>query len=102
MTEPNPIDPGTIQHVEEGGRGAFFIERNGERVAEMTYRRARPTRVTIDHTEVDEELSGQGIARKMLDALVEWARATNTRVVATCPYARAQFQRDPSIGDVLA
>jgi hypothetical protein len=38
----------------------------------------------------------------LLDAAVAWARETGTRFVVTCPYATAQFDRDPSIRDVLA
>ena len=102
MTVRDAIDASSIQHEEDGARGAFYIEVDGERVAEMIYRRANPTRITVIHTEVSDALSGQGVARKLLDALVAWARATGTRVVATCPYARAQFQRDESIRDVLA
>ena len=102
MTEGGGIDIGSIQHEEDEARGAFFIEIDGERVAEMAYRRANPARITVIHTEVRESLSGQGVGRTLLDALVAWARATDTKVVATCPYVRAQFQRDPSIQDVLA
>jgi predicted GNAT family acetyltransferase len=89
-----------IQHEEDEGRGAFFIALQGERFAEMTYSRVDPARVIIDHTQVDERLQGRGVARKLLDAAVAWARATQTRVHATCPYAKAQFEKDASIRDV--
>lgn len=92
----------TIVHDETGHRGAFYIEREGKRVAEMTYSRANAALVIIDHTEVDKSLSGQGVARRLLDAAVAWARATHTKVMATCPYASAQFAKDASIRDVLA
>ena len=92
----------SISHEESGHRGAFYIEQDGNRIAEMTYSRANPSLVIIDHTEVDRSLSGQGIARKLLDAAVSWARETHTKVMATCPYASAQFANDPSIRDVLA
>jgi predicted GNAT family acetyltransferase len=92
----------TIAHEENGHRGAFFIEEGGKRVAEMTYSRANKSLVIIDHTEVAESLAGQGVARSLLDATVAWARATQTKIVATCPYASAQFAKDPSIRDVLA
>ena len=91
-----------IAHEESGHRGAFFIAQDGKRLAEMTYSRANDALVIIDHTEVDARLSGQGVARKLLDAAVAWARETHTKVLATCPYASAQFARDPSIRDVLA
>ena len=90
-----------IRHEEADGRGAFFIRREGQRLAELTYSRVGPHLVVIDHTEVDAKLQGLGIARRLLDTAVAWARATRTRVVATCPYAKAQFDKDPSIRDVL-
>jgi predicted GNAT family acetyltransferase len=91
-----------IAHEETGHRGAFFIEQDGKRVAEMTYSRANAALVIIDHTEVAPSLGGQGVARKLLDATVAWARQTQTKIMATCPYASAQFAKDPSIRDVLA
>lgn len=91
-----------IRHAESDGRGAFFIERDGARVAEMTYSRAGEALVIIDHTEVHELLRGLGVTRRLLDTAVAWARSTETRVIATCPYAKAQFDKDPSIRDVLA
>ena len=92
----------SISHAEKDHRGAFFLEQDGRRVAEMTYTRASDSLVIIDHTEVDPSLSGQGVGRQLLDAAVKWARETHTKVIATCPYASAQFARDPSIRDVLA
>jgi hypothetical protein len=92
-----------VSHEEHGHRGAFFIEREGVRVAEMTYSRTSPTLVIIDHTEVSTELGGQGVGHQLLDHAVAWARATNTRLLATCPFATVQFTKDPArFGDVLA
>jgi hypothetical protein len=92
----------TIAHLENDRRGAFFIEQDGKRVAQMTYSRASATLVIIDHTEVAASLGGQGVGRRLLDTAVRWARETHTRIIATCPYASAQFAKDPSIRDVLA
>jgi uncharacterized protein len=92
-----------IERVDEGDhRGSFVIEKDGQRLAEMTYTGAGEKKVIIDHTWVDDSLRGQGIARKLLDALVAWARETGTRAIPICPYASAQFEKDPSIRDILA
>jgi len=91
-----------VEHKEQGNRGMFFILRDGERVAEMTYSRSAPSRATIDHTEVDPSLRGGGVARRLLDAAVAWARANDIKFSSTCSYASAQFVRDRSIRDVLA
>ena len=78
-----------IAQAEADGRGAFFIERDGKRIALMTYQRTGPDRVTVVHTEVDPVLQGQGIARKLLDAAVGWARESGNRIVPQCAYAKA-------------
>ena len=92
----------SIAHEESGQRGAFYYEQDGKRLAEMTYSRANASLVIIDHTEVDASLGGKGVGRQLLDAAVKWARETHTKVMATCPFAKAQFEKDPSIRDVLA
>ena len=91
-----------VSHEEHGTRGAFFLELEGRRVAELTYGRRSASLVNIDHTEVDASLRGQGAARKLLDAAVRWARETHTQFTATCSYATAQFARDDTLADVVA
>ena len=69
--------------------------------AEMTYSVAGPQMIIIDHTEVGEDYRGQGIGRRVLDALVEKARKEEFKIMPLCPYARSEFQKDPSIRDVM-
>jgi predicted GNAT family acetyltransferase len=90
-----------IGHEEANGRGAFYVDHEGVRLAEMTYVRVDDAQVILDHTEVHEKLQGLGVARKLLDRFVAWARETRTRVTVTCPYAKVQFEKDASIRDVL-
>ena len=90
-----------VQHEEADSKGAFFVEDKGQRIAEMTYSRTNATMIIIDHTMVDDSLRGQGVGRKLLGALVDWARSSGTKVLPLCPYAKAQFDKDASIRDVL-
>jgi hypothetical protein len=89
----------TIEHVEREG---FFIDQNGERIAELTYEPTGDGSVVADHTWVSDGLRGQGIARRLLDALVAWARASNTKVTARCSYIVRELDRDPSLADVIS
>lgn len=90
-----------ITHEEDGHRGIFAYVRDGRRFGTLSYSRANAALVIIDHTEVDPALSGQGVGRRLLDAAVNWARASQVKIVATCPFAAAQFAKDPALRDVL-
>ena len=46
------------------GRGSFFIDQAGERLAEMEISIAE-NNLTVYHTEVSEKLRGQGVADKV-------------------------------------
>lgn len=92
----------TIAHTEGRGRGEFRIERGGKRVAEITYERTGPDRVTLDHTFVDASLRGQGVGKRLVDAAADWARRTGTKLDATCPYARKVLDHGHAYDDVKA
>lgn len=89
-----------IQQEESGTKGAFFIEEEGNRVAEMTYSKAGETKIIIDHTEVSDSLRGKGAGKQLVMAAVDYARKNNKRIIPLCPFARSVFQRVPEIKDV--
>ena len=90
-----------VTHERTDHRGAFVMERDGKRLAEMTYTVAG-SRVIIDHTTVDDALRGTGAGRKLVEAAVQWARAENVKVIPLCPYAKSVFDKTPQYADVLA
>jgi predicted GNAT family acetyltransferase len=75
-------------------RGAFVIDDGAQRLAEMAVAIIGGN-LTVYHTEVSEALRGQGVAQKLLNTMVEYARKNNLKVVALCPYVHKQFQRHP-------
>lgn len=86
----NPIE----LKLNANGRGAFVIEENNEQVAEMDIGIAG-NNLTVYHTEVSDKLQGQGIAAKLLSAMVTYAREHQLKVIPLCPYVLAQFKRHP-------
>ena len=44
-------------------KGSFYVEREGNRLAEMTYSKAGTDRIIIDHTEVADKLRGEGVGK---------------------------------------
>lgn len=97
MSDTDTEDP--IRHDTDGRRGMFLIERDGRRVAELTY--SRDDRVAIvDHTWVDPQLRGGKAARRLVDAAVQWARVEGLRIAPTCSYVRVVLARTPEYADV--
>jgi predicted GNAT family acetyltransferase len=92
-----------VQREQRGHRGAFFIEGEKGRLAELTFSVGPDGKlVVLDHTEVDDSLRGQGVARKLVEAAVSWAREQHVKLVPVCPFAKAVFDRVPAFADVLA
>lgn len=89
-----------IQHESFETKGAFFIEKEGKRVAEMTYSKAGPNKIIIDHTEAAEEVRGEGLAKKLVYHGVEYAREHGLKVLPLCPFAKSVIQRNPELQDV--
>ena len=91
-----------ITREEHGKKGAFYIEENGEWLAELTYFKSGENEITIDHTEVDETLEGQGIGKQLVEASVKHARENNLKIVAQCPFAKKVIDEKPDFQDILA
>jgi len=89
-----------IQRDEHGRKGAFYIEEEGEWIAELTYVRNNGT-MTIDHTEVDEKLRGENIGEDLVRAAVEYAKENGLKINALCPYAKKVIEGTPEFKDVL-
>ena len=90
-----------IQRDEHGRKGAFYIDESGEWIAELTYFKTDGI-MTIDHTEIDEKLRGQGIGEKLVQAAVDYARANGLKIKTACPYAQKIIDRTPEFQDVIA
>src|SRR6186713_872993 len=91
-----------IGHASDGNNGSFYYESNGHVLAEMVYSMSADNLMIIEHTDVADSLKGQGIGKKLLAKLVEYARANNIRVVPLCPFANATFKKMKEWQDVLA
>jgi predicted GNAT family acetyltransferase len=90
-----------IQHEQSGSKGAFYVEENGMRLAEMTYSKAGDTRIIIDHTEVSDALRGKGAGKQLVRAAVDLARKNNLKILPLCPFARSIFEKVKDFQDVL-
>ena len=92
----------TIKHTESERSGIFEARLDDVQVGELTYQRTTLERMIIDHTRVFEGFEGQGIARQLVMAAVDFARQHGRTIVPVCSYARSVLTRTNDYKDILA
>ncbi len=78
-----------IRHVVN--EGFFIFGKNGDELAKLTYRKEGEN-LYFESTVVSPELRGQGIAGKLFDAGVEYARENGYKIVPICSYIVKKFE----------
>jgi uncharacterized protein len=92
-------DP-AIQREEDDAKGRYTLVVEG-RESELTYTRLAQTQVIANHTGVPDALSGRGIGTKLVERLVEDARAEGFRIVPLCPFVAVQARKHPEWADAF-
>lgn len=69
-------------------------------VGEIVYRR-RPGAMVLLHTEVSEELEGQGLGAQLVAGALDDVRARGLRLVPLCPFVSAYLRRHPEYADLV-
>jgi len=91
-----------IQHKQVNGKGMFYVGQDGAIVAELVYSKSADNKMIIEHTEVDDSLSGKGVGLQLVTTAVEYARTHQMKIVPLCSFARSVFKRKPEWTDILA
>jgi predicted GNAT family acetyltransferase len=72
----------------------------GGTIAFAEYRR-KGDRITLVHTEVPEELSGQGIGTRLAKGVFEALRASGRRAALKCEFMQGYAKRHPEYADLV-
>lgn len=88
-----------MKFQEEKGR-IFLNDERGNMIAEVVFNGEEEWHLV--RTFVDSSLRGQGVAAKLVQAVVEKARAEGKKIVPVCPYAVSEFEKKTEYHDVLA
>lgn len=86
-----------IEHQEKKNR--FVLEVDGQE-AELTYQRIGDV-IIFNHTEVPETLQHKGLANKLAEAALGYAREWNLRVDPQCRFIAVYIERHKKHQDLL-
>ncbi len=90
-----------IKFQENESKGAFYIEQDGKKVAEMTISKAGGNIMIIDSTRVDDALRGKNAGKQLVEAAVNHAREYQYKIIPLCPFAKSVFEKEKEFQDVL-
>ena len=82
--------------INERGRGSFSISEGDKQIGKMDIG-ISGDHLTAYHTEVAPEAEGKGVAKKLLEAMVTYARKHHLKVIPLCVFVQAQFKRHPEL-----
>ncbi len=89
-----------IKHKEKDKNGTFYIEENGSPVAELTYLLSGDNTMVATHTGTHPKMRGQGIAMKLVEAAVKYAREKGLKISPMCSYVAWAFNQREDLKDV--
>ena len=89
-----------MDFIQEDDR-IYMKNQEGKLVAEVTFPAVSDAAVCINHTFVDNSLRGQGIAGKLVDEVIDYAKAHNKKIKPTCSFAVDWFEKHPEYAEYL-
>ena len=91
-------DAGEVKHNEAEGR--FELQVNGA-TALTAYRRQGDTLAFV-HTEVPEELEGQGIGSVLVEGALDQVRGLGLKILPLCSFVKHYVDTHPEMQDLVA
>ena len=89
-----------IRLEDKGSKGRSFANVEGHE-AEITYSRASPQLIIVDHTGVPDALRGKGVGQALAAHVVDDARKGGWKIIPLCPFFKAQALRHKDWADVV-
>lgn len=92
----------TITKHESGASGEYHAHVAGsDHIGRLTWTERDGVR-SIDHTLVPPQIGGQGVAMRLVEAIVADARENGFKIAPVCSYAAVAFRRHPEWEDLRA
>jgi predicted GNAT family acetyltransferase len=92
----------TITKHEFGSTGEYHAHlADSDHIGRLTWTERGRVR-HAEHTLVPEQIGGQGVAMRLVEAMVADARENHFRIAPDCSYVAVAFKRHPEWADVAA
>ena len=93
-------DTVSVVFEEEANRSAAY-NKDGKHIGECEFSPSNSIWI-ISHTGVRPNYEGRGIARKLVEKVIEEAQTRNIKILPLCPYAKKMMEGKEEYRDVLS
>ena len=89
-----------IEIMDDADQHAYVISVEDRRVGKAVYH-LRGGRYFFVHTEIDPDMNGRGLGRRLVEFALEDVKVKEGTVVPICPFFRAYIKRHPEYDDLV-
>ena len=82
------------------GANQLFVGDESNPDAQIVFEKVDENTLEVTHTEVSESMQGKGAGGKLVDAMVNYARKQDKKLVASCSYADHKLAKNDDYQDV--
>jgi uncharacterized protein len=91
----------------KSGKNEFYIDEAGEVIARIQFIPSGTDvngrdLIIVNHTIVNEGHNGQGLGKKLVNRIAEYARDEKKYIIPVCPYAKSVLESKAEYQDVIA
>ncbi|NLJ58261.1 MAG: N-acetyltransferase [Tissierellia bacterium] len=79
---------------------SFYLGEIKDCLAEIRFTHRDENIIAAESTKVSETLKGQGVGKKLVEKLVNYARNEKKKIIPVCPFVVATFEKTPEYADV--
>lgn len=71
-------------------------------IALVEFEKTEPNILDLTHTEVPEELGGQGVGSKLVKGVLQYIKDNNLKLIPSCPFIEKYIGKHPEWNDLVA
>ncbi|MDY4789903.1 MAG: GNAT family N-acetyltransferase [Bacteroidales bacterium] len=89
-----------IEIINNKEKNRFELFANEKEAGEIDYQ-IKDSKLIINHTGVNKEYEGKGLAKLLVEYAVNYARENNFKITPICPYVKIVIERNKEYHDLL-
>jgi len=92
----------SIQQRDSRTQGDFIFTEDGVEKGKLHYSWVGIDKLVINHTGVPPEFEHHGVGQALVEAVVDFARKKDIKIIPVCSFARGLFREHADWKDLLA